>query len=235
MGSVKRSPLLVLLASMLLASSPGIRPRAGLSDYPARGRNTDADAGAAIIDSHEAKKIFAADMSPYIVIEVGVFPAPGRDVEISPQDFTLLTDPDSVSTRTADADAVVSVVLHDTTVAPRHQPDIYTTSEISIAHESYPDPVTGRRTGVTGVGTSAGVGVGVPSGPQYPPVSSGATHAQLEQRLWQDSLPDGKTSRPVAGYLYFPRPKKSKNAQYTLRWDGPAGRANIALPDTSKH
>ena len=229
MGSVKRTLLLVLLASVLLASSPGIRARTAVSDYPARGHNADAEAGAAIIDSHEAKKIFAADMSPYVVIEVGVFPSPGRDAEISPLDFTLLTDPDTVSTRPADADAVASVVLHDASAAPRRQQDVYTTTEISIAHESYPDPVTGRRAGITGVGTSAGVGVGVPSGPQLPAPTSGATHAQLEQRLWQDSLPDGKTSRPIAGYLYFPKPKKVKNAQYTLRWDGPAGRVNISL------
>jgi hypothetical protein len=228
---VKRTCSFLLLPLLLLASgSPGIRPRSGVNDYPGHARNADVEGGAAIIPPGEAKKIFAADLGQYIVIEVGLFPIAGRDADISPLDFTLLTDPDTVSLRPVDADSVAAVVLKDSGSSPRNPQDVYTTTGISVVHESYPDPVTGRRTGITGVGTSAGVGVGVPVGPQYPPPGSGANRAHLEQSLWEKSLPDGKTPRPVAGYLYFPKPtKKVKNAAYVLRWDGPAGRVNIAL------
>jgi hypothetical protein len=34
---------------------------------------------------------------------------------------------------------------------------------------------------------------------------------------------------PVAGYLYFPLLAKNKRASYVLEYQGPAGRASLAL------
>lgn len=230
-------PASLAIASALLASgSPGIRPRASIADYPVHATSPEAAFGAAIIPSNEAKKIFGADMSPYIVVEAGIFPASGRDADISPLDFTLLADPSSISERPADADAVVAVVTNDTGKEARNSTDVFTTAGVGVAHESYPDPVTGARRGATMVGTNAGVGVGSPAGPQFPDPGTGARRSRLEQLLWEKSLPDGKTPQPVAGYLYFPKPsKKVKDVAWVLRWDAPSGRVNITLPDTTKH
>jgi hypothetical protein len=58
----------------------------------------------------------------------------------------------------------------------------------------------------------------------------------MEQELWEKSLPDGKTTRAVAGYLYFPKPSsKSKNATWELRWDNASDRLKISLTNVSGH
>jgi len=230
-------PLVLLTSLVLLASgSPGVTPRRSAADYPTRAANADATIGAAIIPPGEAKKIFGADLSDYVVLEVGFFPAQGRTAEISPSDFTLVTDADSISERPADSDAVAAVVFKDADRASTRKPPVYVTTGIDVEHASYPDPLTGRQRGVTAVGTGAGVGVGGPDIHPLPPAYGTGSRHQLEQQLWEKSLPDGHISRDSAGYLYFPKPsKKAKNAAWILRWDGPNGRVNVALSNQAKH
>src|SRR5262249_10483131 len=78
------------------------------------------------------------------------------------------------------------------------------------------DPVTGqpRRGGVT---TTTGVGVGI-GGPQAPkPGSSDADRRTMELELRGKGLPEGNTSAPVSGDLYFSLQKK-KSARYQLQY-----------------
>jgi hypothetical protein len=58
----------------------------------------------------------------------------------------------------------------------------------------------------------------------------------MEQELWQQSLPDGTVNRPVAGYLYFPKPsgKAKKAAAWILRWDNNGARVKLELPNSGK-
>lgn len=195
-----------MTAAILAAGSPGIRPRADVAEYAANGSLEAAAFGVAVISPGEVKKIFAADVggAGYVVIEVGVFPKAGREVDLSPLDFTLLTDPNAISERPTDAGVIAAAAGKQQ--RPRSETDsseVSVNAGASIQHESYPDPVTGRRVGTTIVGVNTGVGVGTPANGQRFPSASGSSRDQLEQQLWEKSLPDGKTTVAVAGYLYF--------------------------------
>jgi hypothetical protein len=226
------------MAAILAAGSPGIRPRADVAEYAANESLEAAALGVAVILPGEVKKIFAADVSGagYVVIEVGVFPKAGREVDLSPLDFTLVAYPNSISERPTDAGVIAAAA--DKQQRPRSETDsseVSVNAGASIQHESYPDPVTGRRVGATIVGVNTGVGVRAPANGQRFPPASGSSHGQLEQRLWEKSLPDGKTTVAVAGYLYFPKPsKKSAKGSWVLRWDNAAGRVKIIIPNPGK-
>ncbi len=219
--------------AVLLAGSPGIRPRSGVADYSAHAKIDSAGFGAAVIPAAEVKKIFAADIDKagYVVVEVGVFPAAGREFDLSPLDFTLRADPNAISERTADADAIAAAVAKPVRAVNPESPseEVSVTAGASVQHVSYPDPVTGRKSGATIVGVGSGVGVG--NNGQRFPSSSGTDTNRLEQSLWEKSLPDGRTTAPVAGYLYFPKPsRKAKGAAWVLEWQNTGERVNITLP-----
>lgn len=228
-------PITLAIATMLLG---GIRPRAGVADYPSQQKTDAAAVGAAVIPSSEAKKIFAADLrsAGYVVIEVGVFPAPGQDVDLSALDFTLQPEPNSFAERTADVGAIVAAAVKDPSSAIEGEgTDVSVTTGVSVEHASYPDPVTGRRTGTTVIGEGVGVGVGPSGQTPFPPQNSGPTRYQLDQELHAKALPEATITAPVAGYLYFPKPSKnSKHGPWVLQWDTAGGRVNIRLQNPAE-
>jgi hypothetical protein len=224
--------LVAAFAAMLLAGSPGIRPRAAVTDYPAHQATASVTVGAAVIPRADVKKIFATDLNSggYVVVEVGVFPPPVGDVDLSPGDFTLLTDAGRIAVRPVDADTVAGAIgrAHDPS-RPKH-PDVYTTTGVEISHGPAYDPSTGRRTGGTVVRVEEGGGT-----QPYPVPSTGPNRGAMEQELWEKSLPDGRTSVPVAGYLYFPKPSGgTKGAMWELTMDGAAGRIKLVLQNPDK-
>jgi len=223
--------LVASIAGMSSGGSPGVRPRAFAADYPAHQSVAAFTIGAALIPRGEVRKIFAADLNGggYIVIEVGIFPAQGRDVDLSPGDFMLQTDTGRVATRPADADAVAGAISREHHTSPAKQSDIYTTTGVTISRVPTIDPVTGRQTHTTVIGTEEGVGNGAPP---YPVPAAGPNVGAIEQELWSKSLPDGKTAVPVAGYLYFPKPSgKANGVAWELTMDGAGGRVKLTLPD----
>lgn len=245
---MKRIVLPVLLVTLpLLAASPGIRPRADAASYPSSHNEADFSIGAWLIPPDQAKKMFKLDLNHagYVVVEVGVFPAPGKDVDLYPSDFTIYTSQELAGLRPVSSDTIAEVL--EGRPAPPHlgnNSGINTSVGASIGHESYPDPVTGRRTSGTVTSTEAGVGVGGPApmpcrgyecDQTYPapPVSqpSPTQNANMvAQDLWEKSLPDGKAVHAVAGYLYFPKPpKKAKNAAWELRYENADGKVRLPL------
>jgi hypothetical protein len=242
-----KTAILFCVAFILSAGSPGVRPRAAATDYPAHQSTANFTIGAALIPRGEVKKIFATDLNGggYVVVEVGVFPSQGRDADFSPGDFMLLTDTGKVAARPVDADAVAGAIGRDHEPSPRKQSDIYTSTGVSIDRIPTVDPVTGRRTNTTVVGTQEGVGVGAPpancrfsncdGSPPYPVPGAAPNRGAMEQELWEKSLPDGKTAVAVAGYLYFPKPSgKTKNGTWELMMDGPDGRVKLMLQNSEK-
>ncbi|MBV8834851.1 MAG: hypothetical protein JO108_37125 [Acidobacteriaceae bacterium] len=241
--------LSLLLATMLLvAASPGIRPRADANSYPEHQDGPDFSIGAALIPSEQAKKMFKVDLNRagYVVVEIGVFPAPGKDVDLYPSDFNLFVGDKTAALRPVSADTVAELV-----VGPQDPPhsgspgNVNTSVGASVGHGSYTDPVTGRRTNGTVTQTEAGVGVGGPapvpchrydcdSTASAPPPSQPSpvqTANTISQDLWEKSLPDGKTVHAVAGYLYFPKPKrKAKDVSWELRYENADGKMRLPLP-----
>lgn len=234
---MKRTVLLVLtLAFALQAAAPGIRPRSDANSYSAHNQTLEFSIGVALIPPDQVKKMFKFDLNHagYVVVEVGVFPAPGKDVDLYPDDFTLSFDEKSAALRPVAADTIAAVLAGRPEPPAVHGPhDITTSAGVAVGRVTYPDPVTGRRTSGTVTETDAGVGVGGPP-PQpcrtygcdetypAPPISQSPTRNanEVSQELWERSLPDGKTVHAVAGYLYFPKPKhKPKDATLRLRYE----------------
>jgi len=214
-----------------------VRPRSGVGEYPTRQAATGFSIGAALLPRGEVKKIFATDLNGagYVVVEVGVFPEPGREVDISPADFLLMTDSGS-AVRPVDADAIAGVIARKRGSAQPKTSDVYNTTGVSISRVPTIDPASGRQGHTTVVGAEEGVGIGAPPyGVPYPSAPAGPNQNAMEQELWAKSLPDGKTTREVAGYLYFPKPSgKSKSGDWELRMDGQAGRVKLILDDPEK-
>lgn len=239
--------LFVSFTVPLVAASPGIRPRADASSYPASRTESDFSIGAWLIPAEQAKKMFKLDLNRagYVVVEVGVFPAPGRDVDLYPTDFTLYVGDELAMLRPVSSDTIAEILGgRPEPVHPRSPSDVNTSAGVSIGHVSYPDPVTGRRTGGTVTETDAGVGIGGPAphpcrgyecdpNSPVPPVlqpSPTQNANTVSQDLWEKSLPDGKTVHAVAGYLYFPKPpRKAKNAAWELRYENADGKTRLPL------
>jgi hypothetical protein len=223
--------LSVSIAGMLSAGSPGVRPRASVTDYPAHQATAGFTVGAAVIPRSDVKKIFAADLNGagYIVVEAGVFPLPGQDVDLSPGDFMLLTDAGKIATRAVDAVDVAAVLARQR----RSSPDVYSGVGAGVSHGSAVDPNTGRKIDSTVVEVHGGVGVGTPP-VNYPLPANGPGFGAIEQELWAKSLPDGRTAVAVAGYLYFPKPSGKASGTWELTMDGAAGRVKLTLQNPDK-
>ena len=114
------------------------------------------------------------------------------------------------------------------------------------------DPVTGSRY-PSSVYTETGVGVGAggpragdppPVDPRYPPgdprnpdmTGGGAPPAPprtLGEKLAEKALPEGRTAKAVAGYVYFPQVSPmlvNSNAPYHLDYSGPTGLIHMTVP-----
>lgn len=220
-----------VLAGMLLAKD-GIRPRGASTDYPAHLRAGSVTVAAAVIPAERVHKLFAADLNRagYQVIEIGVFPEPGAEADVAADDFMLGNGSGSAAVRPASARTVAAVVDQKDNPPRGKQKDvdIYTTASIGYDSAGTYDPPTGRRKGA--VYTSAGVGVGAPAaGGPAPYPKATRDPALLEQELWDKSLPEGKTSIAVAGYLFFPKSSGSKK-NVELTWYAPGGVVRVVVP-----
>jgi hypothetical protein len=90
-------------------------------------------------------------------------------------------------------------------VKQEHKPlqpnDVTVVTTANVGRATVNDPVTGRRGSV--VYTDAGVGVGVGrSGGQPDPAVTDRDWAAIQQELEAKSIPKGKATSAVAGYLY---------------------------------
>ena len=118
------------------------------------------------------------------------------------------------------------------------------------------DPATGRRY-PNSVYTETGVGVGLgnprvgyppsgdprPAGPRYPPgdprnpnaagTPPPPTTRTLGDKLAEKALPEGRTMKAVAGYVYFPEVSPrlvNSNQPYHLNYSGPNGQIHLTVP-----
>jgi len=202
---------------VLWAASPGIRPRADASSYPSHQNQQDFSIGAALIPPDLAKKVFKLDMNHagYVVVEVGVFPAPGKDLDLYPTDFTLYAGDDKIAALRPVSSDTIAERLEGNQDPPRIRDPLGLHPWASVA----------KGHGTTGGATDAEAGVSV-GDPASPPASqpSPAQKANLvAQDLWEKSLPDGRTPHAVAGYLYFPKPSRKEKNKWELRYENADG------------
>jgi hypothetical protein len=227
-----RQILLVAMAALALGGD-GRSPRAAASDYPVHAEAKNATIAAVRMTPEQLNKTFPADLGKkYAVLEVAIYPKDGATVEVAVMDFALLIGNDG-ETRPEAPDEVASMWR------PRYKgPDLpkntHVTTETGVIVGSGTDPATGRR--VTNTGTYERVGVAVGDDPrQPPPVSTtGVDSDRMEAKLKNLELPEGKTSSPIAGYLYFPLPLKKSKGAMELDYSHDGSTAKMTLPAPAK-
>jgi hypothetical protein len=104
----------------------------------------------------------------------------------------------------------------------------------------YPTADVGVVSGPNGHAVYTGAGVGVGIGDQGQPPRPGSTDRDrmtMGQELEDKALPEGKTERAVAGYLYFPMATtKRKNVAYELMYYAAGSKLRVLLPPAeNKH
>ena len=220
---MKRIALLCVMAGFALATN-GIRPRGAAADYPVHATNDGVTIAAAVVPPAQVHKLFTADLNSlgYIVIEVAIYPDSAPEVDVSSSDFMLSASGETSAVPPVSARTIAGVL--DRRNAPSHGRD--TNVDVAIGYETGNDPVTGQRRSGTYTGVAVENG---PSGTLAPP-TSGPDPWTVKQELEERSLPEGKSTRPVAGYLYFPKLKKSKSAGYDLTYYSVSSKVRLTIP-----
>ena len=222
------SLLCVATAAGQSAGARGTVPREGAERYPANAQHEGIAIGAKLLTAEEAHKAFVSNVNACcLVVEVALYPQKDKPLDVSFDDFKLRVVGTDTTVKPQTAWQVASSIQkkngaqHDVTVTP--------TASVGYESGTYIDPVTGQPQRVHGVYTSAGVGVGVdPSGS----ASSAADHdlEVMKTEFKEKGLLEGSASLPVAGYLYFPIPKKKKDAKLALEYTINDEKIALALP-----
>ena len=219
---------IALLTYLLSAEGmAGIRPRDNSADYPAHEKAGGITVAAVVVPPDQVRKIFATDLNRagYIVAEVAVYPENGQVVDLSSADFLLRIDSETV--RPIGGSAIAAILAkHEHN--PMRPDDVTVVTTASFGRASVSDPATGRRGKASYSDTSVGVGVGWSGTANR--AAMDRDRAVIEQEIEAKSLPEGKATSPVAGYLFFPRPRgKAKNATLELTYSGSSGHLTLRL------
>jgi hypothetical protein len=215
--------VLTLAACVMADSTRGIRPRSKPSEYPVFEQQKTVSIGAEQLSEKQVKNSFASELNGhYIVVEVGVYPGADNTLEVAPDQFMLRIGTTSL-VRPASPETVAAVLQKKPSSG--HDVTLYPTT--GVGYESGGTDINGnRRRG--GWVTDAGLGVGVGSG-GTPVASTPADRKTMETELRDKSLPQGKVSKSVAGYLYFPV-SAAKNASFRLEYNNNDQSIKMALP-----
>jgi hypothetical protein len=208
--------------TFVMAQGPkGTTPRSDAAAYPAHAEAGGVAVGASLLTPDEVHRTFVSDVNRCcLVVEVAFFPPKDKPFEVSLNDLVLKIKDTRVATNPSSA-RVVAASLEKKERSGR---DITVSPSQSITYQTgrgY-DPVTSTQgNGVTHT-TGAVVGIGRPG-------SSPASIA-METELDEKSLPEGPTSTPVAGYVYFPIASKKKNATWHLEYNVGGQKIVVSLP-----
>jgi len=227
---MRRLAWFALLACILPAEGvAGIHPRDSSADYPAHETTGGVAVAGVVVPPDQVRKIFAADLNRggYIVAEVAVYPEAGQVVDLSSADFLLRIDSEAV--RPVGGSAIAAILAkHEH--KPMRPGDVTVVTTASVGRATVNDPATGRRGSAVYSDTSVGVGVGW-SGRATDAAATDRDWASMQQELEDKSLPEGKATSAVAGYLYFPRPRgKAKHTAMELIYYGATGQLKLRFP-----
>jgi hypothetical protein len=220
-----------VLVSLAVAGESGLQPRPSSSDYPVSKTAKEAAIGALLAPGDQVKKILPDEISrKYVVVEVAIFPQDGSDVDVTSLDFALKFGPDDIRYPSTPHD-LAGVWKEKQPSLPSHGPEVH--GETGVTYGSGNDPVNGRTRGWStyeGVAVSNGHPSDAPPVDAPPPPPPYDPYV-VEARAKEKALPEGQTSRAVAGYLYFPRStKKRKNTSLELRYSKDGDVVTLSLP-----
>ncbi len=224
-----------LAASVLLsASDGGVPPRASSSDYPVSRDAKAATIAAAVVRPERARKILGEAGKKFIVVEVAVFPRNGGTVTVSPRNFSLQVGADQVSYPASPREVAAVWEERDHPLPGGVNVRGTAVGTVSAGGDMGsgspgPDGVSRRYPSGTR-GWGAGQGVSVDNYPRQDP-RPGTDIGPVEEKAGDLALPQGETTKPVAGYLYFAPPaKKAKTAPLELRYSNDGERLALPLP-----
>jgi len=214
-----------LLTALAAAGDSGLEPRPASTDYPASKPAKAASIGAALVSASQVKKFLPVEISKkYVVVEVAVYPQAGASVDVAALDFALKFGPDEIRYPSTPKD-VAAIWKEDQPSVPGHGTEVHGSTGATYGTGT---DATGRRTRTVGtdqeVNGTIGSPLDMPPPPQYDPYV-------VEAAARQKALPEGATTNPVAGYLYFPAPaKKPKKAALELRYSKDGEVVTLSLP-----
>ncbi len=223
-----RWPLAFGAAMLAFAqNSDGVDPRPGAADYSAHAGNDAVSVGAIFLSPAEQRKSLGKDWSAgYVIVEVALYPEPGQRLTVAPRDFMLRAGTET----SAPVDGEVLVPYppgHNGPMTAPSKVHTQTVETVGVATGPY-----GRRTVYAGSETQVGVG----NYPTDPLPTAPDSKFELRRALMEKELPDTKTSRAIAGYLYFPKLKNlPKDAVYELAYYGASNQLKLAMAPLHKH
>jgi hypothetical protein len=224
--TIRPLPLFAATTLLFAQNTSGIDPRPNPAAYPAHANNEAVSLGAALLRPSDQKKLLEKDWSgSYIIVEVGVYPEPGKQISVAPKDFMLRAGGNSA----APVDATVVMPTKNNKPlsggpAGRPESPVHVTTVEGVGVATGPN---GRKQ----VYTDSAVYVGVGNTP-YPgstPPPPGDPNFDARHALEDKELPDAKTHKPIAGYLYFPKFKSPKDEPYELTYYGADGELKLTL------
>lgn len=215
-------------ASLALGAPRGIKPRASADNYHAHLQRDRLAVGAEILSPKQAQKTFTSDVNRCcLVVEVAFYPKKDEPLNLYLDAFSLNEVGSDASIKPQTASVIIAAVQgrseSGTSIAGS------TTTGVGYESGTRIDPVTGQPTRVQGIYTTSGAEVGV--GNEGPAGASTDREREIAvKELKEKSLPEGKASSPVAGYLYFPISNPKKDAKYQLEWAVNSEKLALTLP-----
>jgi len=215
-------PLLLLASLVYAQNSRGTAPMTAATGYSAHAEQEGAQIGATLLTHKQARKAFAtADLNQCcLVVEVALYPAKDNFIKISAADFTLREAGKDLGMKPSSVE-VLAAALEVRPPEPdrEHKAGVSTSNTIGVEGGRSRDPYTGQTSTTRGVYDRQSVGVGIPmSGKQQSPEAKAEqSRMAISNELTEKGLPEISAWEPVAGYLYFSVPKKSRSdAGYEL-------------------
>jgi hypothetical protein len=182
----------------------GVPPRAAPTDYQAHGEAGPVTVGAEFTGHSVATPESTLTTEDFVVIETGVYGAPGTPIKLSREDFQLRINGKKVLLPSQPFGLVVKTLK---------DPEL--------------EPTASETKSKTSIGTGGQGGASDPPPPYRVP--DDLRHA-WGQRLQKISLPEGNRTLPQAGLIYFIyRGKTEKLQSVELIYTGPTGTATLAL------
>ncbi len=215
MKSLKAFVVSLLIASSLPGqTSRGTVPRPDVNSYAAHAGQDGLQIGASLLTHKEVKKAFASNLNQCcLVVEVAFYPAQKDFAKIVPDNFMLREEGKDIGDKPSGVD-VLAARLEVRPLPPdrEHTAGVSTESGIGYERSRTVDPSTGTTASHGGIYERQGVGVGIPLGGKVesPEAAAEASRRAIEAELKEKMLPETSAWEPVAGYLYFSVPKKSK-------------------------
>jgi hypothetical protein len=228
---------LLAVAQAPAHTSRGTVPRAAATEYaahdslnngaapntsPENSSQGDIQIGATLLTKKELKQALASKVNDCcVVVEVAFYPPKNNFVRISLDDFMLRERGMDLGTRPSNAD-VLAARLEEFPVKPdrEHTPGLSRSSDIGYERTGGTNPQDpSQPSNRGGIYQRDSVGIGIPVGGRTqntPGTNEGAAAAAgnrqaIQAELTEKGLPEIDAWEPVAGYLYFFVPKKSKN------------------------